>query len=106
MIPTLNPRQMERLMKQMGIKNENISAKRVVIETDSGKLIIEKPQVMKVMMAGNESFQISGEVREEKEENNDVKIIMEKTGKSKEEAEKALEECGGDIAEAILRLSS
>ncbi|RLG21977.1 nascent polypeptide-associated complex protein [Candidatus Micrarchaeota archaeon] len=106
MIPTLNPRQMERLMKQMGIKNENISAKRVVIETDSGKLIIENPQVMKVMMAGNESFQISGEVREEKEENNDVKIIMEKTGKSREEAEKALEECGGDIAEAILRLSS
>jgi nascent polypeptide-associated complex subunit alpha len=35
----------------------------------------------------------------------DIKLIMEQTGKSEEEARKALKETNGDLAEAILKLS-
>ena len=34
----------------------------------------------------------------------DVKLVMEQTGKSEKEARKALEETKGDIAEAIMKL--
>ena len=60
-------------------------------------------------MQGNTSFQIAGEVREETREigisEEDIAIVAEKTGKSKEEAKKVLEEVDGDIAEAIVKLS-
>lgn len=93
-------------MKQMGIKQEEIDALRVIIEKEDGKIIIENPSVLKIDMQGNESFQISGDVREieEKYNENDVKTVMEKTGCSKEQAIKALEKTG-DLAEAILELS-
>jgi nascent polypeptide-associated complex subunit alpha len=59
-------------------------------------------------MQGKESWQIVGDAREESLEENisdsDVKLVMEKTGKSEEEAREVLEETK-DIAEAIVRLS-
>ena len=58
-------------------------------------------------MQGQETFQISGDIKEE--ENNsleeDIKTIIEKTGCSEQEAKKALEDNNGDLAEAILSLS-
>ncbi len=97
------------MMKQMGIKQEEISAVRVIIETPEKNLIIEPASVMKVNMQGNESFQISGDVREEPKagqfSQEDIQTIMEKTSCTEEEATKALEETG-DLAEAILKLSS
>ena len=36
----------------------------------------------------------------------DVKLVADQTGKSIEEARKALEECEGDLAKAILLLQS
>ena len=36
----VNPKQMAQMMKRMGIKNEELEAKRVVIELDGGKKII------------------------------------------------------------------
>ena len=92
-------------MKQMVIAQEEIPASRVIIEkTDNTKLIIENPSVTKIKMSGSESFQISGEVSEEQDSEEDIKTIIEKTGASKEKARKALEETG-DLAEAILSLS-
>jgi nascent polypeptide-associated complex subunit alpha len=35
----------------------------------------------------------------------DIKLIMEQTGKSEAEVRKALKETNGDLAEAILKLS-
>lgn len=111
MIPGLgniNPKKMQAMMKQMGINQEEIEAIRVIIEkTDGNRIIIENPNVQKVKMQGQESWQIIGDASEEeigiKEE--DVSLVMEKTGKSREESEKALEESNGDIAEAIIKLS-
>jgi nascent polypeptide-associated complex subunit alpha len=98
----IDPRRMQAMMKQMGIENTEIPAKRVIIETDSKRIIIENPNVTQVSMQGQKTFQIMGEVKEETgipEE--DIQMVTEATKKSKEEARKALEKENGDIAKAI-----
>ncbi len=99
---------MQQMMKQMGIAQENINASRVIIEKDNGKIIIENPSVVMIKVQGQESFQISGDVKKEVEaekiSEEDIKTVMEKTGTSEEEARKTLEKTS-DLAEAILELS-
>ena len=101
-------------MKQLGIKQEEIDAERVIIEKSDGRIIIEEPSVLKVNMQGQETFQISGTIFEEtKDEENasdqidkDIEMIMEKTGKTdKDEVALALEKNNGDIAATIMELS-
>ena len=95
-------------MKQMGIAQENISATKVIIEKEDHNLIIENPSVVKIKIQGQESFQISGDVRQEskieKISEQDVKTVMEKTGANEEESRKILEKTK-DLADAILELS-
>ena len=103
----LNPKKMQAMMKQLGISQEDIEAIRVIIEKSDGKIIIENPSIQKIKMQGQESWQITGESREEAEEGiseEDINLIIEKTGKSESEVRKALEETG-DIAEAIVKLN-
>jgi nascent polypeptide-associated complex subunit alpha len=103
----MNPKQMQAMMKQMGINQIDIPSSRVIIEKeDGGKIIIDNPSVLKVKMQGQESFQISGDVSESEEKfsEDDIKVVMEKTKCSEKEAKKALEETS-DLAEAILELS-
>ena len=91
----MNPKKMQEAMKQMGIDQEEIHAKRVVIEKENSSIIIENPSVTKIKVQGTESFQISGDVKEEiksessleekaglveKKENN-PKVKKEKTAK-------------------------
>jgi len=105
MIPGFDPRKMQSLMKQMGLTQSEIDAKRVIIEKkEGGRLIINNPEVSKIKIQGNESFQITGEVLEEKFDEKDIEMIIEKTNCSKKEAETILQETG-DLAEAILKLS-
>lgn len=103
-----DPKKMQGMMRQLGIAQEEIPAEKVIIEkTDGSRLIIENPSVQKVKMQGQESYQIVGEVTEEQAESfsqDDIKLIMEKTGASEKEARTALEETK-DIAEAIIKLS-
>jgi len=106
----LSPKKMQAMMKQLGMEQEEISASRVIIEkTDGKKIIVENPSVTKISMRGQESFQVSGETKEESAgpeiTQEDIKTIMEKANVSEKEAKKALEESGGDLAEAILKLS-
>lgn len=109
MMNGINPRQMQGMMRKMGISQENIPSNRVIIEKKDGeKIIIENPEIMRVKMNGQSSFQISGEEHIETEEpkisKEDLSIIIEKTGCSEEEAKKALEETN-DLTEAILSFS-
>jgi len=106
MLPNLDPKKMQAVMKQMGINQEEIDASRVIIEqTDGNKTIIDNPSVMKIKMQGQESFQISGNVSEEAgNSEEDVQTIVEKTGVDETKAKEALEQTG-DLAEAILKLS-
>ena len=106
----LNPKKMEAVMKQMGISQEDVQTNKVTIEkTDGSKIVIEPAQVTKINMQGQESFQITGDAKEEESETEkfseeDIGLVMEKTGKSKEKVKKTLEKTQ-DIAEAIVELS-
>jgi len=106
MFGKIDPKKISSMMSKLGIKQEDIPAKRVIIEQEDKNIIIENPSVVKINMPGNESFQISGDIKEVSIINEeDIKTIMEKTGKSRLEAEVALKQANGDLAEAILSLS-
>lgn len=102
----VDPKQMAKMMKQMGIENTNVPAKRVIIEQEGGKIIIDEPQILKISFSGQDSYQISGNARQEGAgiRDEDVKLVAESANVGENEARKALEEANGDIAEAILKL--
>ncbi len=101
----MDPKKMKAMMKQLGINQEEVEATRVIIEKSDGRVVIENPSVQKIKMQGQESWQIVGEARAEAlgVRDEDIKLVMDKTGATREKAKKALEETG-DIAEAILKL--
>ena len=116
MLPGLNPKKMQAMMKQLGINQEEIDANRVIIEKDDGNIIINNPSVVKINMQGQENFQISGDISEEEANldssehesskfEEDIKTIMEKCNCLEKEARQALEKANGDLTEAILELS-
>jgi nascent polypeptide-associated complex subunit alpha len=99
-------KQMEKMMKQLGIKSESIEAEEVTIRTSSKDIVIRNPQVTKIKMGGQETFQIIGEASEKSREgfsDDDVSLVAKQTGRSEEEARSALEE-EGDMAAAIMKL--
>jgi len=104
----MNPKKMQEAMKQMGIAQEDIISKRVIIEKENSNIIIENPSVTKIKVQGTESFQISGNIIEEdnseKISEQDIKTIMEKTNCTEDTAKKEMEKTK-DLAEAILNLS-
>ena len=107
MLP-MNIKQMKKMMKQMGIDIEELDAEEVIIRTSSEELIFKNPSVTKISGRGIEMFQVMGsyEVVKRKPEisEEDIKLVMEQAGVSEEVARKALEEAGGDLAEALLKL--
>ncbi len=102
----INPKQLEKMARKMGIQSTEIDAEEVIIRTKKKEIIITNPQVSKVNMAGQDTFQISGDI-EEKDSSEfseeDLRLIVEQTGATPQEAAEALEETG-DIAHAILKL--
>jgi nascent polypeptide-associated complex subunit alpha len=107
MIGGINPAQMQGMMKKMGISQTQLNVNRVIFEMDGERLVIDEPSVIKVMMQGQETYQVSGEAREESDENfseEDVSMVVEKTGRSEEEVRDFLEKNRGDIALAIMEL--
>lgn len=112
MFPGINPKKMQQMMRQMGIQQVEIPATEVIIRLAEKDLIINNPSVQKVNMMGQETFQISGHYEERKREESavaeiseeDINTVMEQAKVDKETAKEALEEAGGDLAEAILNL--
>ena len=110
MIPGMNPRDMQRAMKRLGIKQEEIDAQEVTIKTADKEIIIHNPQVSKVNMMGQETFQIVGTPEERalssKPEINDedVKTVVEQTGVSEEKAKETIQNNNGDLAKTIMDL--
>jgi len=115
----MNPRQMQQMMKRLGINVKEIeNVEEIIIRTDTKEYIFDNAEVTVMDAQGQKTFQISGRPRivdrkgkvEEKEEEvgislEDINLVAEQTGKTKEQAKKALEETNGDIAEAIIKLS-
>jgi len=106
-MPNLNPKDMEKMMKKLGMKQENIDAEEVVISCKHKKIIVKNPNVVKINMMGQESLQITGDFEEQEVEgftDEDIHIVMEQTGCDREKAKAALES-EKDIAAAILSLN-
>jgi nascent polypeptide-associated complex subunit alpha len=116
MMPNINPRQMDQMMKKMGIKQEDIDAEQVIIVCSDRKIVINNPSIQKVDMMGKKSYQISGDESEEslEEESDepvevteeDIQTVMEQTNSTEEEALQALGDTNGNIAEAIILLTA
>ena len=106
----INPREMQKAMKKLGIKQEEIDAELVIIKTADKDLVIKNPQVSRVNMMGQETIQVIGDITEvdknEKVEldEDDIATIIEQANCTKEEAIEALEQSNGNLAEAILKL--
>lgn len=109
----VNPRELKRMLKRMGIEAEELEATRVTIETKDKQLVVEEPQVIIVRGRNQPTMiYIVGEPREVKPQqpaqpqisDEDVKLVAEQAGVDLETARNALIAANGDIAEAILKL--
>jgi len=103
----LDPKKMNAMMSQLGIKQQNIDADEVIIKSRGKEIIIKNPSVTKINFSGQDMFQISGKAEEKEGINEeDIKSVMEKTKASREKAKEALEGNKGDLAAAIIELRS
>lgn len=108
----INPKQMKQAMKKMGISQDEIDAKKVIIKLGDRDLIIDNPEVSKVNMMGQETYQVIGEVREEMYDvapsidEEDIQTVIDQTGASKAEVIDVINEAEGDLARAIMILKS
>ncbi|MFQ5647669.1 MAG: nascent polypeptide-associated complex protein [Candidatus Aenigmatarchaeota archaeon] len=103
----INPKQLEKMARKMGMQMAEIEAERVIIRTPEKEIVITNPQVSKVNMMGQDTFQISGEVTERSREpftEEDIKTVIGQTGASREEVMQVLRETHGDLAESIMRI--
>jgi nascent polypeptide-associated complex subunit alpha len=117
----MNPRETRRMMQRMGMNMDSVTdVEQVIIKTSSKDIVVDQPEVAILEMQGQKIFQvIGGQVTERAPERKaaaaaaaaapkvseeDVQLVADQTGKSLEEARKALEECEGDLAKAILLL--
>jgi nascent polypeptide-associated complex subunit alpha len=111
MLPGMNPKKMKQMMKQLGMQVEQIEdVSRIVITTPKGQYIFDNAEVSAMTMQGVTTYQVLGEPRFEPAAPlipaEDVSLVAEQTGVTEEAAKKVLTETKGDIAEAIMRLSS
>jgi nascent polypeptide-associated complex subunit alpha len=125
----LNPRKMKQMMKQMGIDVEELDAEEVIIRTADEELVFSDAQVTRMDAQGQQTYQVVGEPTSQPRgeggasaveaddadaddggsddggiPDDDVKIVAQRTGASEAEARAALEETGGDLAEAVSKL--
>ncbi|MBW2974496.1 nascent polypeptide-associated complex protein [Candidatus Woesearchaeota archaeon] len=121
MIPGMNPRAMKQAMKKMGIQQEDLHATEVIIRTPDKELIIANPQVARINMMGQKTYQVVGEAEErplsrgstgeeagdskEPEINEeDIKTVVEQTGVDENKAIETIKKHQGDLAAAIMEL--
>ena len=110
MIPGMNPRQMQQMMQKMGMQQVDVPAEQVIVRLKDKDLIFDKPQLARVTVMGQQTYQLSGPMREEKRSveyspaGEDIATVAEQAGVTIDQAQKALLKSNGDIAEAILSL--
>lgn len=118
----MNPREQKRLMQRMGMNMDSVAdVQQVIIRTPTKDIVIDEPEVAILQVQGQKMYQvIGGQVSEQAPmtrgapgaaaaptfSDEDVQLVADQTGKSLERAKEALQECGGDLAKAILLLQS
>jgi nascent polypeptide-associated complex subunit alpha len=116
----MNPREQKRMMQKMGMNMDSVEdVKQVIIRTATKDIVIDEPEVAILQVQGQKMYQvIGGQVSEQAPSqfgsaaaakpafsDEDAQLVADQTGKSLEKAKEALQECGGDLAKAILLLS-
>jgi len=104
---------MRRMMDKMGLDmNELTNVQEVIIKTDKKEIIISKPSVTEMKAKDNSIFTVTADSYEEKElevpifSEEDIQLVILQSGVDEEKARTALEEAKGDLAKAILNLTS
>ncbi len=106
-------RNMRRMMDKMGLDMKEIpNVQEVIIKTDKKEIIIAKPSVTEMKAQDNTIFQVIAESYEEMERevpifsDEDIELVCQQASASKEKAITALTEAKGDLARAILLLTT
>ncbi len=107
----IDPRRMQRMMRQMGVKFKELSdVREVVIKLPDREIVLPRAQVAVTEIAGQRTYQVTGEEFERKPEpelrEEDVKLVMEQAGVDRAAAVQALKDTDNDIAAAILKLKT
>jgi nascent polypeptide-associated complex subunit alpha len=108
----MDNRQARRAMERLGINMKEIpEVQEVVIRTADKEIHITNASVSEVNAQGNRVFQVTGDVEESEVErktysDEDVLLVQQQAGVSREKAMAALEESDGEVARAILKLTS
>ncbi len=116
----VNPRQMKQAMKRMGITTEDIQGvEEVIIRTLDKEYVIRDAAVTVMDVQGQKTFQVVGEATvsarsasnaskpaEVSLPEEDIELVMGQTGCTRERAMRALNDSGGQPAEAILNIMS
>jgi len=106
-------RNMRRMMDKMGLDMTEIpNVQEVIIKTDKKEIIISKPSVTEMKAKDNSIFQVVAESYEEKERevpvfsDEDIQLVSQQANVTGEKAIEALTESKGDLARAILLLTT
>ena len=106
-------REMRRMLDKMGLEMKDIgNVEEVIIKTDTKELYLVKPQVIEMKGKDSTIFQVVASDIEEKERDvpsfkeEDIILVMQQANVSRERAIQALTESKGDMAQAILSLTT
>lgn len=106
-------REMRRMLGKMGLEmNEMNGIEEVIIKTETKELFLIKPQVIEMKGKDSTIFQIIATDIEEKQreipsfKDEDIVLVMQQANVSKEKAIQALTDSKGDLAQAILTLTT
>ena len=118
----MNPREQRRMIERMGMNMDSVAdVQQVIIRTVAKDIVIDEPEVAILQVQEQKIYQvIGGQVSEQAASQRqtaaaaaaptfseeDVQLVADQTGRSLEKAKEALQECGGDLAKAILLLQS
>jgi nascent polypeptide-associated complex subunit alpha len=118
----MDPRQMKLAMKRMGITTEELEGvEEVIIRMKDKERVIKAPQITIMTVQGQKTYQVVGESEEDRARgadagsassaptgphipDEDIELVAAQAQVSHEEARAALEETGGEPAEAIIAL--
>jgi nascent polypeptide-associated complex subunit alpha len=106
-------RDMRRMLDKMGLEMKEMGdIEEVIIRTETKELFLIKPQVIEMKGKDSTIFQVVATDIEERQKeipsfkDEDVVLVMQQASVSKERAIQALIDSKGDLAQAIINLST
>ena len=118
----MDSRRARRMMKQMGMKMDELGdVHTVILQGKNREIVIEGPTVTSINVQGQKMYQVAGGRETERKPQTeaapaeekpleipeeDVLLVAQQANVGMEKARAALEQSGGDLAQAILMLQT